>query len=235
MINYLSKPFKWFFKLEAASGLVLLIAAIFALIVSNSNLSQLYFLTLEKYLFIGINEFYWNILKTQKNGALACWWLEWILGFEDICKKDNKKYSGARRSNMPVESNFQKDIIWIIWDSIIYNSNNKKNKLLDKIIHSLLDLFCLKYSVSCKKKRKGIIYFAISLIVENINLDISLFSKNQEYIDIITDKINLIYKDIKNNEISPGTDYLFENIKNTNIEKSIKKLEIFKKYDNLTN
>ena len=29
MINSLSKPFKWFFKLEAASGLILLIAAIF--------------------------------------------------------------------------------------------------------------------------------------------------------------------------------------------------------------
>jgi len=57
MINYLSKPFKWFFKLEAASGLVLLIAAIFALIISNSNLSELYFYTLERYLFIGINEF----------------------------------------------------------------------------------------------------------------------------------------------------------------------------------
>ena len=28
MINYISKPFKWFFKLEAASGLVLLFAAI---------------------------------------------------------------------------------------------------------------------------------------------------------------------------------------------------------------
>ena len=37
MINYISKPFKWFFKLEAASGLVLLFAAIIALIVSNSN------------------------------------------------------------------------------------------------------------------------------------------------------------------------------------------------------
>ena len=37
MINYLSKPFKWFFKLEAASGLVLLFAAIIALIISNSN------------------------------------------------------------------------------------------------------------------------------------------------------------------------------------------------------
>ena len=41
-------------------------------------------------LFIGINEFYWNILKSQKNGSLACYWLEWILGFEDICKKENK-------------------------------------------------------------------------------------------------------------------------------------------------
>ncbi len=57
MINYLSKPFKWFFKLEAASGLVLLIAAILALFISNSNLSEIYFKSLEKYLFIGINEF----------------------------------------------------------------------------------------------------------------------------------------------------------------------------------
>ncbi len=57
MINYLSKPFKWFFKLEAASGLVLLFAAIVALIISNSNLAELYFTTLNKYLFVGINNF----------------------------------------------------------------------------------------------------------------------------------------------------------------------------------
>ena len=57
MINYISKPFKWFFNLEAASGLVLLFAAIIALYISNSNLSDLYFSTLNEYLFIGINEF----------------------------------------------------------------------------------------------------------------------------------------------------------------------------------
>ncbi|MBD1157506.1 Na+/H+ antiporter NhaA [Pelagibacterales bacterium SAG-MED20] len=57
MINNLSKPFKWFFKLEAASGLILLIAAIIALFVSNSSFSELYFHSLEKYLFIGINNF----------------------------------------------------------------------------------------------------------------------------------------------------------------------------------
>jgi len=55
MINYIASPFKWFFKLEAASGLVLLISAVIALIISNSNLSELYFGTLSKYLFIGFN------------------------------------------------------------------------------------------------------------------------------------------------------------------------------------
>ena len=57
MIDYISKPFRWFFRLEAASGLVLLFAAIIALIISNSNLSELYFSTLNKYLFLGINNF----------------------------------------------------------------------------------------------------------------------------------------------------------------------------------
>ena len=57
MINYITTPFKWFFKLEAASGLLLLISAILALLISNSNFSQIYFETLTSYLFIGINNF----------------------------------------------------------------------------------------------------------------------------------------------------------------------------------
>ena len=57
MINYITTPFKWFFKLEAASGLILIISAVIALIISNSNFSYLYFETLSTYLFIGINNF----------------------------------------------------------------------------------------------------------------------------------------------------------------------------------
>tara|TARA_B100002052_G_scaffold298951_1_gene334391 strand:- start:8099 stop:9277 length:1179 start_codon:yes stop_codon:yes gene_type:complete len=57
MIQYISKPFKWFFKLEAASGLVLLFAAIIALIISNSDLSNAYFDILNSYLKLGIGIF----------------------------------------------------------------------------------------------------------------------------------------------------------------------------------
>ena len=57
MIKQITKPFKYFFKLEAASGLVLLFAAVLALIISNGNLSEFYFSTLEKYIILGTKEF----------------------------------------------------------------------------------------------------------------------------------------------------------------------------------
>ena len=55
MINYITSPFKWFIKLEAASGLLLLISAVIALIVSNSSFSSPYFEILQSYFFIGVN------------------------------------------------------------------------------------------------------------------------------------------------------------------------------------
>ena len=57
MIQHITKPFKYFFKLEAASGLVLLFAAVLALIISNGQLSDIYFSSLEKYIILGTKEF----------------------------------------------------------------------------------------------------------------------------------------------------------------------------------
>ena len=57
MINYITAPFKWFFKLEAASGLILLLAAIVALLLSNTNLSEHYFKILNTHLLIGTESF----------------------------------------------------------------------------------------------------------------------------------------------------------------------------------
>jgi len=57
MINYITTPFRWFFKLEAASGLMLLVFAIIALIVSNTNLSDLYFNTLNTHILLGSENF----------------------------------------------------------------------------------------------------------------------------------------------------------------------------------
>ena len=69
MIRYISSPFRWFFKLEAASGLILLIAAIIALILSNTNLSSLYFGILNSHFLIGTDRFGLDLslLKEKKS------------------------------------------------------------------------------------------------------------------------------------------------------------------------
>jgi len=57
MINVLTKPFKEFFKLESASGLILLFAATIALVISNSDFEEVYFNVLQKYVSLGIGSF----------------------------------------------------------------------------------------------------------------------------------------------------------------------------------
>jgi len=69
-------------------------------------------------------------------------------------------------------------------------------------------------------------YLATSLLTENVVLtEDMLKEKVKETVANTTSKIDFIYKQIKQNEKSPNTDYLFKNIKATNLEKTIEKLE----------
>ena len=57
MIQHITRPFKYFFKLESASGLVLLFAAIIALFISNSEFSVKYFEVLNYKFLLGVKSF----------------------------------------------------------------------------------------------------------------------------------------------------------------------------------
>jgi hypothetical protein len=117
------------------------------------------------------------------------------------------------------------DIIWIVWD-IFLKEANKRSKIIVKIINALLQLFTLKYTSGCNKKRKYILYFVVSLLCENISVDEEIIRKSQqEIVSNVLSKIDMVYKQIKKNEVSPGTDYLFKDLKSSNLEKTIEKLE----------
>tara|TARA_B100000902_G_scaffold371583_1_gene397778 strand:- start:40 stop:1116 length:1077 start_codon:yes stop_codon:yes gene_type:complete len=185
-----------------------------------------------KELFIAVNELAYNITKRIKNSSEAFYWIEWIIGFESQCKKNSKVKLLAGRRNYPVENKYQTDIIWLIWD-IVLNEAYKRNNAIKKISESLNDLFCVRYQPGSKKKRKFMLYFAISLLTEPFDIKIPLF-KNENAVKKMTSKINIIYQIVKKNEIKPATDYLFNNsISSGNLEKTISKLDKMNKLTNM--
>ncbi len=176
-----------------------------------------------KELFIAANEFAYNLSETVKNSVSACYWMEWIIEFETICKQKKEKCKCERREFAKVEPKCQMDIIWIIWEIFLVEAS-KRSILVQRIVNSALNMFCLKYTSGCHKKRRLLMYFIIEIFTEPYSLEDEIV-KDKNKIIVITQNINKIYKQIKKNEHSPGTDYLYKNMKSTNLEKTIAKLE----------
>jgi hypothetical protein len=182
-----------------------------------------------KELFISINEFAYHISPESNNSLQACFWLEWIMEFQKICANKKEKCLCERRSNIPVDDKFQMDPIWIIWEIILQQCTEKDN-IKSKILNSILKLYCLKYTPGVKKRRRYLIYYAISIITEKYDTKIDI-TKDKELVETVVKKINAIYKQIKKNEVGPKVDYLMTDVRKSNLEKTIDKLQMLNKFD----
>jgi len=176
-------------------------------------------------LLIAINEFSYNISNDGKNSFNACYWLEWIIEYDIICKKNKEPIQIERRDWAPVDPKYQMDPIWLIWGSILEYVKIKNCKITEKIINALLGMFCLRFTPGVRKRRRFLVYFAISLLTEPVNYKIPIWS-NKDTIQTITKKIDVIYQEIKKNEEKPATDYLFSGVEKSNLDKTIERLEM---------
>jgi hypothetical protein len=92
-----------------------------------------------------------------------------------------------------------------------------------------LYLFSLKFTAGSYAKRKYLLFFAVSLLTLPINLEKEplLSPQTKELLEVVKGKIHQVYRQIKTNEHSPGTDYLFNGLdKRSNLERSLQKLEM---------
>jgi hypothetical protein len=75
------------------------------------------------------------------------------------------------------------------------------------------------------------LYFAISLLTEDVNRQSEIMPKS-EILSQVIENINTIYSQIKKNEHSPNTDYLFANVdKQSSIEKSLLQMDMLNSVD----
>jgi hypothetical protein len=178
-----------------------------------------------KEMIVAINEISYNLCPSSLNGYTACYWLEWILEYDAMCKSKKIPCIAKRRYVDTIENKYQQESIWIIWDIIKYRAEEKQCKIIIKIIESLFDMYCLRFSSGVKKRRKYLIYNCISLLTEPIDLTIPIWA-DKTIISATTDKLILVYKEIKKNEICPKTDYLFNGLDRSNADKTREKIAI---------
>ena len=184
-----------------------------------------------KELFIAVNEFAYNISQERKNMLSACYWIEWMVDFDAICKKRKQPCFCETRPFVKVEKKYYKDIIWILCDALLYYSSLTKNEFIIKLMKAIIDIFSIKYTTASCKKRRYLLYFAVEILCEPVPINIELMT-NKEVVQNVVEKINQVYKQIKKNEHSPNTDYLFANIdKQNTFEQSMKKMEIMNSMD----
>jgi hypothetical protein len=132
-----------------------------------------------------------------------------------------------------VDDKLQMDPIWIVWQIVTNSasaskSNSKATQSLNaKIIDCLFKMYCIRFTVSVKKKRRYLIYFAVSLLTQpySTRQDIIL-PDYKDKISNVVQKIDAVYREIKKNEISPKMDYLFQNGTKSELDRTIAKLDI---------
>jgi hypothetical protein len=145
--------------------------------------------------FIAVNELIYNINSVNPNKLLIFFWIEWILKFSKKIKK-NKMECITR--DYPVSDKNKKNIIFLVWDCI--KTKECDNKLINKCIDSLINLFCIKYSPSCNNNRIYLLYLAANLVTsKNIHIGIPIVS-DINIVQNIIKKNDFFYKQIKQNE-----------------------------------
>ena len=176
-----------------------------------------------KEIIIAMNEFIYSL--ESKNCVDCYYWLEWIIELINTrSKMRGEKLVGMRRTYLKKVDNNQFNVIWAVWEAILLESENAPT-IIQKIVSSLLNIFCFYFSTPSIKKHKYVMYFAISLVTNNVVVKNDNIIADKDKLAMVMAQINNIYLQLKRSEVKPNTEYLFANLKKSNLEQTMAKID----------
>lgn len=183
---------------------------------------------------IAINELGYHISNEQSfNMNLACFWLEWMISFDAMCRKRKQPLLCQQRSDYTdIDSKFRGDFIWVIWECLVHYAQ-ERGELEHILIKTLFQLFRVRYSYPTVKKRKPLLYFAISILTEtqgNAHLKKEILNENaKQMVAVAVQQVHqIIYKSLKQYEILAETR---EPTNNTKLAQSMEKMRLLREND----
>jgi hypothetical protein len=144
-----------------------------------------------------------------------------------------------RRNNGYVDAAYQRDLVWLIWECLFFYAESSSS---DKPIRALHRLFCAHYRPAVPKRRRHLLYFAVSLYFEDATASTAASTPSPPLVpadrrDLVRRAVRrlprVVYRQIKRNEVAPRTEYLFANVVDSRSEfdKSLAKLALMNRQD----
>ena len=150
---------------------------------------------------IPINELAFHLRDPVGDLNLACYWVDWLITFVGVCKKQKRAFECERRAWAPVSPQFQTDPIWIVWDTIRGEADHRSPRVRT-LVDAHLTMYCLRFSESVKKRRRHVIYAAIAYIFEPERQSPAL-CRDPRKLAQVKNRIDLVYTQVKKHE-KPG-------------------------------
>lgn len=150
---------------------------------------------------VAVNELCYHLSNDTRNALMAQYWVEWLLEFDKLCRKKKERCQCIRRDFAPQEDDSGLDIIFLVWDAILTEAKSRSQKVILTIILSILNLFKMRFTIGVKKRRRHLIYMAINLLCEPLDLKVDPLQCKSS-LKTILQNLDIIYSQVKQGEVS---------------------------------
>ena len=150
---------------------------------------------------VAVNELCYHLSNDARNALMAQYWVEWLLEFDKLCRKKKERCQCIRRDFAPQEDDAGLDIIFLVWDAILTEAKSRSQKVIITILTSILNLFKMRFAIGVKKRRRHLIYMAINLLCEPLDLKIDPLQCKTS-LKTILQNLDIIYSQVKQGEVS---------------------------------
>jgi hypothetical protein len=161
-------------------------------------------------LLVTVNELQFCLSVEVSNTMRANYWIEWLLDYAKLCKKRKQPCLIQRRDHDMVDVKHQRNIVWLIWDAIQREANERRSTVVSKVINAIFHMFALRYTESHNTRRKSMIYFAVALLtvcpvgsVEKIPM-----MHDKERVVCAMSQIDMVFAQVINAEAATNPDRL---------------------------
>lgn len=146
-----------------------------------------------------MNEFLFHLKNVNGGYEHAIYWVAWLIQWEKINKKKKVKFEIECRDISDVDPKHCKDPIWLLWEIIFYECNERSNDIKLQI-QSLYKFFRKDYTCGKRNSRLPLIYHAIGYLSLPVKFVVPIRKENNVFIQTQCN-VNLMFKAKKNNEV----------------------------------